>query len=255
MHKLTNELSDCLDNYYQQIKRIILSRQNPITGLLPASTAVNAHGDYSDAWVRDNVYSILAVWGLALVYRKHDDDKGRIYELEHSVIKLMRGLLYAMMRQADKVERFKYTQAIEEALHAKYNTQTGDIVVGDGEWGHLQVDATSLWLLMLAQMTASGLEIIDTIDEVNFVDPTELQIMAFGSEGIRLIMLIQNSTLVLLAWQKPHWKLSINWICLVSVALKHQLSTSYPMKLLVPELRCKTCYLENLILRKLMLPC
>ena len=169
MFKTATKLPDRLDDYYQQIKKIILSRQNPITGLLPASTAVNAHGDYNDAWVRDNVYSVLAVWGLALAYRKLDEDKGRSYELEHSVIKLMRGLLYAMMRQADKVERFKYTQAIKDSLHAKYNTQTGEIVVGDGEWGHLQVDSTSLWLLMLAQMTASGLEIIDTIDEVNFV--------------------------------------------------------------------------------------
>ena len=38
-----------LDYYYQQIKSVILKRQNPITGLLPASTAVNAHGDYTDA--------------------------------------------------------------------------------------------------------------------------------------------------------------------------------------------------------------
>ena len=52
-----------LEYYYQQVKIIILSRQNPITGLLPASTAITAHGDYTDAWVRDNVYSILAVWG------------------------------------------------------------------------------------------------------------------------------------------------------------------------------------------------
>ena len=29
-------------------------------------------------------------------------------------------------------------------------------VVGDYEWGHLQIDATSLFLLVLAQMTASG---------------------------------------------------------------------------------------------------
>ena len=29
-------------------------------------------------------------------------------------------------------------------------------MVGDYEWGHLQIDATSLFLLMLAQMTASG---------------------------------------------------------------------------------------------------
>lgn len=52
-----------LDHYYNQISAVILSRQNPVTGLLPASTAINAHGDYTHAWVRDNVYSILAVLG------------------------------------------------------------------------------------------------------------------------------------------------------------------------------------------------
>jgi phosphorylase kinase alpha/beta subunit len=158
-----------LDHYYSQICTIILSRQNPITGLLPASTAVNAHGDYTDAWVRDNVYSILAVWGLALAYRKLDDNQGRRYELEHSVIKLMRGLLFAMMRQADKVEKFKHSQTPLNSLHAKYDTPTGGTVVGDDEWGHLQLDATSIFLLMLAEMTASGLAIVYTDDEVDFV--------------------------------------------------------------------------------------
>ncbi len=167
--KTATEMQSRLENYYQQIKTIILARQNPITGLLPASTAVNAHGDYTDAWVRDNVYSILAVWGLALAYRKIDEDKGRTYELEHSVIKLMRGLLFAMMRQSAKVEQFKHTQSLLDSLHAKYNTSTGDIVVGDDEWGHLQLDATSIFLLILSQMTASGLQIIYTLDEVNFV--------------------------------------------------------------------------------------
>ncbi|AFY43504.1 phosphorylase kinase alpha subunit [Nostoc sp. PCC 7107] len=167
--KTATELQTRLEHYYQQIKTIILTRQSPITGLLPASTAITAHGDYTDAWVRDNVYSILAVWGLALAYRKVDEDKGRTYELEHSVIKLMRGLLFAMMRQAHKVEQFKHTQSPLDGLHAKYNTATGDIVVGDDEWGHLQLDATSIFILMLAQMTASGLPIIYTIDEVNFV--------------------------------------------------------------------------------------
>lgn len=164
-----SDLQIRLDYYYDQIRTIILSRQNPITGLLPASTAVNAHGDYTDAWVRDNVYSILAVWGLALAYRKVDESQGRTFELEHSVIKLMRGLLFAMMRQAQKVERFKETQLLLDALHAKYDTHTGDVVVGDDEWGHLQLDATSVFLLMLAQMTASGLQIIFTTDEVNFI--------------------------------------------------------------------------------------
>src|SRR4028119_1590036 len=165
----SSPLKTRLDDYYQQIKAIILNRQNPITGLLPASTAITAHGDYTDAWVRDNVYSILAVWGLGLAYRKLDADGGRTFELEQSVVKLMRGLLFCIMRQAHKVERFKETQSLLDALHAKYNTRTGDVVVGDADRGHLQLDATSLFLLMLAQMTASGLHIIYTIDEVNFV--------------------------------------------------------------------------------------
>ncbi len=165
----TEVLRERLNHYYQQIRAIILNRQNPITGLLPASTAINAHGDYTDAWVRDNVYSILAVWGLALAYRKLDDNSGRAFELEHSVIKLMRGLLFAMMRQAEKVEKFKETQHPLDALHAKYDTQTGGTVVDDDKWGHLQLDATSLFLLMLAQMTASGLHIIFDTDEVNFI--------------------------------------------------------------------------------------
>lgn len=161
--------SDRLSEYYRQIKDLILVRQHPISGLLPASTAVTTHGDYTDAWVRDNVYSILAVWGLALAYRKVDETEGRTYELEQSVVKLMRGLLYAMMQQAPKVERFKDSQDPLEALHAKYDTATGRTVVKDDEWGHLQLDATSVFLLMLAQMTASGMSIIFTLDEVDFI--------------------------------------------------------------------------------------
>jgi phosphorylase kinase alpha/beta subunit len=163
------DLRDQLDTYYQHVKTVILSRQHPVTGLLPASTAVNEHGDYRDAWVRDNVYSVLAPWGLALAYRKLDNDEGRTYELEHAVIKVMRGLLFAMMQQAPKVEAFKTSQHPLDALHAKYNAATADTVVADDAWGHLQLDATSLYLLMLAQMISSGLDIIHTLDEVNFV--------------------------------------------------------------------------------------
>ncbi|MBF6057868.1 glycoside hydrolase family 15 protein [Thiomicrorhabdus heinhorstiae] len=166
---MNNDVLPTLDRYYQQVSDIILARQNPITGLLPASTAITAHGDYTDAWVRDNVYSILAAWGLGLAYRKVDDTKGRAVLLEQSVVKLMRGLLIAMMKQSHKVEAFKYTQDPLDALHAKYATGSGDPVVGDDEWGHLQLDATSLYLLMLGQMTASGLRIIFSMDEVQFV--------------------------------------------------------------------------------------
>ncbi|WP_299484566.1 glycoside hydrolase family 15 protein [Acaryochloris sp. IP29b_bin.137] len=165
----TSLQSDRLDDYYRQMNAMILSRQHPVSGLLPASTAVNIHGDYTDAWVRDNVYSILAVWGLALAYRKDQSDPGRTLLLEQSVVRLMRGLLRAMMRQAHKVETFKHTQAPLDALHAKYDTPTGDVVVDDDAWGHLQIDATSLFLLMMAQMTASGLLMVYSLDEVHFV--------------------------------------------------------------------------------------
>lgn len=62
----------------------------------------------------------------------------------------------AMMQQKDKVEKFKKTQNPLDALHAKYSSSTGQTVVRDNEWGHLQIDAVSLYLLVLAQMTASG---------------------------------------------------------------------------------------------------
>ncbi len=168
-HTRTEERQRLLDRCFAEVVAIILDRQHPITGLLPASTAVNAHGDYTDAWVRDNVYSVLAAWGLGLAYRRLDEAEERAYLLEQSTVKLMRGLLTAMMKQADKVETFKHTQQPHKALHAKYDTQTGDVVVGDLEWGHLQIDATSVFLLMLAQMTGSGLRIVFNLDEVDFV--------------------------------------------------------------------------------------
>lgn len=158
-----------LDKHYQQVNDLILAKQDPVTGLLPASTAINAHGDYTDAWIRDNVYCIQAVWGLALAYRRLAPDHERSYLLSNSVIKLMRGLLNAMMRQSDRVEAFKQSLDPADSVHAKFSTQTGLAVVGDEEWGHLQLDAISLYLLMLAQMIASGLRLIYTIDEVNFI--------------------------------------------------------------------------------------
>lgn len=114
----------------------------------------------------------MAVWALALAYKKHaDKDYGRAkaYELEQSVVKLMRGLLMAMLLQKGKVEKFKYTLNPKDSLHAKYSSKTCATVVGDSDWGHLQIDATSLYLLMLAEMTASGLQIIYTLEEVSFI--------------------------------------------------------------------------------------
>ena len=167
--KLHDEPLTQLDRYFDAIQSVILARQHPVTGLLPASTAVTVHGDYTDAWVRDNVYSIYAVWGLTLAYQRHAPDDRRTRELEHSVVRLMRGLLAAMMSQAAKVERFKHTQDPLDALHAKYETATGRPVVADDQWGHLQVDATSLYLLTMAQMIAGGIALIWSPVEVAFV--------------------------------------------------------------------------------------
>ncbi|XP_033465154.2 phosphorylase b kinase regulatory subunit alpha, skeletal muscle isoform isoform X1 [Epinephelus lanceolatus] len=155
-----------LDNYARIVQQTILRHQDPVTGLLPGSP------DQPHAWVRDNVYCVISVWALSLAYRKNadrDEDKAKAYELEQSVVKLMRGILQCIMRQLDKVEKFKYSRSTSDSLHAKYNTRTCAPVVGDNEWGHLQVDATSIFLLFLAQMTASGLHIVYTQDEVDVV--------------------------------------------------------------------------------------
>ncbi|XP_058297308.1 phosphorylase b kinase regulatory subunit alpha, skeletal muscle isoform [Hylobates moloch] len=119
-----------LDGYARLVQQTILCHQNPVTGLLPASY------DQKDAWVRDNVYSILAVWGLGLAYRKNadrDEDKAKAYELEQSVVKLMRGLLHCMIRQngagpGDRVSRSQKTRLEELSLirrdlkkHDKYS--------------------------------------------------------------------------------------------------------------------------------------
>ena len=152
-----------------QIEQVVLSRQHPITGLLPASTANTVHGNYGDAWVRDCVYSIQCVWGLALAHRRLQGDCRRAFELEQRVLQLMRGLLNAMLRQAAKVERFKHSLDRLDAIHAKFDTNSGEPVVPDDGWGHLQLDATALYLLQLAQLTRSGLVVIQTSHERDFI--------------------------------------------------------------------------------------
>lgn len=155
-----------LDYYQRLVYRTILNYQDPVTGLIPSQKYDN------HAWVRDNVYCILSVWALSMAYKKNaelDEDRAKTYELEQSCVKLMRGLLMAMMKQKDKLERFKESLSTQDCLHAKYSSVTGGLCVSDTEWGHLQLDATSLYLLVLAQMTASGLQVVFSLDEVAFV--------------------------------------------------------------------------------------
>ncbi|EEB10958.1 phosphorylase B kinase alpha, kpb1, putative [Pediculus humanus corporis] len=164
--KSRNNFGIRLEYYQRMVQNVIMIHQNPVTGLFPASP------DNNHAWIRDNVYCIMAVWGLSMAYNKiadADEDRATTYELKQSCVKLMRGLLSAMMQQKDKVEKFKCTQNPCDSLHAKFSSATGQPVVKDDEWGHLQIDAISLYLLVLAQMTASGLQIIFNLDEVAFI--------------------------------------------------------------------------------------
>ena len=156
-------------HFDSSIERVVLNRQDPISGLLPASTTT-VHGNYGDAWVRDCVYSIPCVWALAIAHRRRFGERcSRAWELEERVLALMRGLLRAMMRQAAKVERFKHSLDPLDALHAKYDSHSGDPVVADTAWGHRPLAATSVFLLQRAQLTRGGLPVVRSRDEADFL--------------------------------------------------------------------------------------
>ena len=74
-------------------------------------------------------------------------------QLEDVVVRTMRGLLRSMMTQTNKLERFNRTQSPFDAIHAKFSVTTGQAVCGDHDWGHLQIDAISIYLLILAQVS------------------------------------------------------------------------------------------------------
>uniref|UniRef100_A0A6I8NLB0 Phosphorylase b kinase regulatory subunit n=1 Tax=Ornithorhynchus anatinus TaxID=9258 RepID=A0A6I8NLB0_ORNAN len=158
-------LWDKLDHYYRIVKSTVLQYQSPTTGLFPTKTC----GDSEKAKVQDSLYCAASAWALALAYRRIDDDKGRTHELEHSAIKCMRGILYCYMRQADKVQQFKQDPRPTTCLHSIFNVHTGDEVFSYEEYGHLQINAVSLYLLYLVEMISSGLQIIYNTDEVSFI--------------------------------------------------------------------------------------
>ncbi|PAA86171.1 hypothetical protein BOX15_Mlig031145g1, partial [Macrostomum lignano] len=152
--------------YHGLVLDTVLHRQNPVTGLVATSE------QQDHAYIRDNTYAAMCVWALALAYKKvaeADEDRARLKDLEGRAVKCMRSLLHCMMRQSDKLERFKTSRQPLDALHCKFSASDLGPVTGDGEYGHLQLDAVSLYLLALAQMTASGLVLIYTPEEVAFV--------------------------------------------------------------------------------------
>ena len=58
-----------------------------MTGLLPAFLYGDGTPGWArnDAWVRDNVYGVLAIWGVAIAYRRQaetEEDKVKAYQLE-----------------------------------------------------------------------------------------------------------------------------------------------------------------------------
>lgn len=153
-----------------------------------------------------------------MAYRKLpdvDEDRSRGYELEKvnasswlvrlrsnhlkCVVKLMRGILVCYMKQAEKVELFKKNQQPHNSLHAKFDAQTCKTVVGDHHWGHLQIDAVSLYLLTLAQMTASG--------RVRFIRPQH-------SIGVRIIWTMEEVAFVqnLVFFIENAYRIPVRWI-------------------------------------------
>ncbi|XP_029780906.1 phosphorylase b kinase regulatory subunit beta isoform X4 [Suricata suricatta] len=158
-------LWDKLDHYYRIVKSTLLLYQSPTTGLFPTKTC----GDDQKAKIHDSLYCAAGAWALALAYRRIDDDKGRTHELEHSAIKCMRGILYCYMRQADKVQQFKQDPRPATCLHSVFNVHTGDEILSHEEYGHLQINTVSLYLLYLVEMISSGLQIIYNTDEVSFI--------------------------------------------------------------------------------------
>lgn len=73
------------------------------------------------------------------------------------------------MRQSHRLEAFKQNQSAENALHVKFDLFTGFEVVSTNEYGHLQLDVVSLYLLFLVQAIASGLQVVGSKHEVAFI--------------------------------------------------------------------------------------
>ena len=136
-----------LDLIAELVDKSLQEYRDPVTGLY-------RNNEQNHSWIRDNVYTAHSVWALSLAYQKtadFDEDRCKAYEYKNSVIVTMRSLLTSMMLQSHKVELFKHSGRPLDSLHAKFNASNFATVVGDEEWGHLQMDAIGLFLLSLSQ--------------------------------------------------------------------------------------------------------
>ncbi len=116
------------------MKRQILAFQGAGSGLWAYNSSDKVIGD-----VRTSIYCSITVWALYQAYRRIDDDRGRSYELSQSAVKCMRGILQCWLAQAAQIEKFKQQQASERALHSKFHLETGNEIISEKNYGHLQV--------------------------------------------------------------------------------------------------------------------
>ena len=147
-------LSELLDQYYKMVSDLLIRHQSPTTGLFP----MFSNSESKICHIRDTVYCAIAIWALRQCYLKVDSDKGRTYHLGQLAVKAMRGVLFCWMKQANRVEKFKANPLPENALHSKFNLVTSD-EINDKNYGHLQINCISIYLITLAQLTSSGLQV------------------------------------------------------------------------------------------------
>ena len=155
----SKSVSELLDQYYDIVNSQLIKCQSPTTGLFP----IYSKRESNYGHVRDTIYCATAVWSLRQCFCKIDSDKGRTYHLGQMAVKAMRDILFCWMKQAHKIEKFKANPLPENALHSKFNIITGE-EVADKNYGQLQLNCVALYLITLAQMTSSGLQVRDFLD-------------------------------------------------------------------------------------------
>uniref|UniRef100_A0A915PP76 Phosphorylase b kinase regulatory subunit n=1 Tax=Setaria digitata TaxID=48799 RepID=A0A915PP76_9BILA len=157
---------DRVDSVYYLVQKLILEYQSVTSGLFPRYSKNREIG-----FVKDSIYCALACWSCSIAYKRLDDDRGRQTELKQSAVKAMRGIMFCWMQQLDNLNHFKKNISPEFALHARFDLHTGMVLATPNEkkYGHLQMDLIALYLLALVQMTAAGVQVIYTHDEVCFV--------------------------------------------------------------------------------------
>uniref|UniRef100_A0A0X3PN91 Phosphorylase b kinase regulatory subunit n=1 Tax=Schistocephalus solidus TaxID=70667 RepID=A0A0X3PN91_SCHSO len=160
-----DELHDKLQRFYRIVKDQLINYQHPFSGLFPCKPGPPQG---CVCHVRDSVYCATAVWALHRCFQRLGDESGQSFELRQSAIKCMRAILQAWMQQTVRLEQFKTAQNLETCLSTRLDYATGQPIEGK-DYNHLQMDCVGLYVLQLAQMILSGLQIIHTKTEAAFV--------------------------------------------------------------------------------------